>query len=74
MHKYFFSLLLVLLSSNLLEAADSIRSSVVQLHFTRRNPDFYKPWTKVEPVGRLGKRCGYRGKSNSDQRSCGAIR
>lgn len=30
-------------------AADSIRESVVQLHFTTRNPDFYRPWTKARP-------------------------
>ena len=49
MQKITLCFLLLVLSAAPLSAADSIRNSVVQLHFTRRNPDYYRPWTKASP-------------------------
>ncbi len=49
MKNYTLYLLLATIIAAPVSAEDAIRDSVVQFHFTRRNPDFYRPWTKASP-------------------------
>ena len=54
MFRFLISLCLVAVLFEGAFAADAIRDSVVQIHFTRRGPDFYRPWTKASPSNGTG--------------------
>ncbi|MCA9263282.1 MAG: trypsin-like peptidase domain-containing protein [Planctomycetales bacterium] len=55
MHRSFLiSLVMALALAGALNAKDVIRDSVVQLHVTKRPPDFQRPWTKEDAVKSSG--------------------
>jgi S1-C subfamily serine protease len=48
-HAFSLAIAAVLISSTWAEARDSVTSSVVKIHVTRREPDFARPWNKANP-------------------------
>lgn len=64
MHRLFVGglLLIAVMSAGAVRAVDGVEPSVVKLNVTKREPDFFKPWTKAAPSKVSGSGAAIEGK------------